>query len=358
MLSDLLRLAKDATPESRGKLLQRVADVFLDGIGGHSQAELELFCDVILRLLDTTGTEDRASLSRRIAPIAATPQAVAIRLAKDDIAVAAPILEMSPALSQADLMKLARRMPEPHLEAIARRMDIGPRLSDTLIERGKTRVWRTIASNKKISMSDWGLRTLTKHSLTDAILCDRIAERSDLTPLICEWLLPYVNTTKRLRLQAIVAGSAPHETTDVNLIRQDLRRRLGIYLDTCDATRLLQLIDSGDSNLNDLVIVLIDDKRINDAISLLSKVARRPIANIHTAVFKAAIDDLIQLCVAASLSDHAFLALAHVRCRRLRIPETQSMRWLEAYQDFRRSVEAGSHSNAEISHQGKLAAGA
>ncbi len=338
MLSDLLRLAREATPDSRRKLLQRVADVFLDGIGGHTKVELELFCDIILKLLDTTDASDRADLSRRIAPLADTPQPVAFRLAKDEIAVAAPMLELSPALSEADLMKLARRMPQPHLEAIAKRGSMSARLCDTLIERGKQRVWRTIAANSNIIMSDWALRTLAKYSLTDTALRDRISLRKDLTPLICEWLLPHVNAATRLRLQAIIGGCDPLETSDVNRIRQDIRRRLGLYLDNCDAARLWTLVESGDSNLNDLILVLIDEKRINDAVGLLAQAADRPIAKVQTAIYQAAIEDLIQLGITAGASDHAFLALAQVRCRHLRMPESQSLRWLEMYRQQKPKV--------------------
>lgn len=341
MLSDLLRLARDATPASRGKLLQRVADVFLDGIGGHSQAELELFCDIILRLLDTTSVDDRAALSRRIAPVAGTPQPIAFRLAKDDIVVAGPMLEMSPALSDADLMKLARRMPQPHLEAIARRRNMNPRLCDTLIERGKARVWREIAANDTIRMSDWGLRTLAKHSLKDAPLREHMANRRDLTPLICEWLLPHVNPTTRLRLQAILAGSDPLETSDANRIRQDLRRRLGVYLDNCDTAKLWGLVESGDCALNDLLVLLFDEKRINDAVALLAKVTDRPIANIQTVIFQAPIDELVELGLAAGVTDHTFLAIAHLRCRQLRMPESQSLRWLELYRSIRAGARMG-----------------
>ncbi|MBA5777229.1 DUF2336 domain-containing protein [Stappia sp. F7233] len=341
MLNELVRLARDATPASRGKLLQRVADVFLDGIGGHSQAELELFCDVILRLLDTTSVADRAALSRRIAPVAGTPQPIAIRLAKDDITVAAPMLEMSPALSEADLMKLARRMPQTHLEAIARRANMNPRLCDTLIERGKTRVWREIAANTSIRMSDWGLRTLAKHALKDVPLREHMANRRDLTPLICEWLLPHVNPTTRLRLQAIMSGSDPMETSDVNRIRQDLRRRLGVYLDNCDATRLWGLVENGDSSLNDLLVLLFDEKRINDAVALLAKATDRPATDIQTAMFKAPIDELIELALAAGVTDHTFLAIAQLRCRQLRMPDSQAVRWLELYRSMRAGARIG-----------------
>lgn len=335
MLSDLLRLAQDATRASRRKLLQRVADVFLEGVGKHTKAELELFCDIILKLLDTTEAEERADLSRRIAPHSDTPRPVAVRLAKDEISVAAPMLELSPALTESDLMKLARRLPQPHLEAIAKRSGMSTRLCDTLIERGKARVWRIIAANSTVTMSDWALRTLAKYSLTDTALRDHIALREDLTPLICEWLLPHVNAATGLRLQAIMAGADPLETTDVNRIRQDLRRRLGLYLDNCDAARLWGLLEQGNAKLNDLILVLIDEKRVNDAIQLLAQAADRPVAKVQTAIYQAAIDGLIQLGIAAGVSDQAFLAFAQMRCRHLRMPESQALHWLEIYRQHK-----------------------
>lgn len=335
MLEALLKLAKNPAPAARCRLLQRVADLFLDRVGQHTTAELELYCDIIMRLLDTSSREERARLSRRMAPWEDTPNAIAYRLASDEIDVATPMLELSPSLKERDLLKLARRMPQSHLVAMARRADMPARVSDTLVEKGSTLVWRTIAENVESPLSDWALRTLAKRSLSDAPLRQSISERPDLTPLICEWLIPHVAPETRARLEAVRSGADPRDIVAPERVRQELRRRHNIFLETTDVEELWRLTEAGTYRVGALILVLLVEGRVNDALQLIARVGNVPVKQVQTSVFKAGVDDLIQLCRVAGLTDQVFLALAHLRCRTLRLPESQATRWLEVFRKTR-----------------------
>jgi hypothetical protein len=331
MLRDLLELARNPSTKARGQLLQRVADLFLERVGYHSEAELELFCEIIMKLLDGSRTEERARLSKRMAPWHDTPNKIAYRLASDEILVAAPMLELSPSLREQDLLKLARRMPQAHLVALARRADMPRRLSDALVERGSTKVWREMAGNRNSTFSDWALRTLAKRSISDAPLREKMGARTDLTPLICEWLIPHVNASTRVRLEAIMSGSDPQDLTAPDAVRQDMRRRLNVFLETTDVGELERLVREGEYRIGTIVLVLLAEGRPQDAFELLARQTRHPVKAVQRAVFQAGIDELINLCHSAELTDQVFLALAHLRCKHLRIPETQAMRWLDAF---------------------------
>ncbi|WP_029059371.1 DUF2336 domain-containing protein [Stappia stellulata] len=331
MLRDLLELARNPSMKARGQLLQRVADLFLDRVGYHTDAELELFCQIIMKLLDGSEKEERARLSKRMAPWNDTPNKIAYRLASDEILVAAPMLELSPSLNEHDLLKLARRMPQSHLVALARRADMPCRLSDTLVERGTTKVWREMAGNSHSTYSEWALRALAKRSVSDALLREKLGGRTDLTPLICEWLLPHVNASTRVRLEAIMSGTDPEDLTTPEAVRQDMRRRLNVFLETSDIDDLDKLVRGGEYRLGTVVLVLLADGRTQDAFELLARETRHPVKAVQRAVFQAGIDELINLCHAASLSNQVFLALAHLRCKHLRIPENQAVRWLDAF---------------------------
>ncbi|SDU34345.1 DUF2336 domain-containing protein [Stappia sp. ES.058] len=337
MLRDLLELARNPSTKARGQLLQRVADLFLDRVGYHSAEELELFCEIILKLLDGSEIEERARLSKRMAPWNDTPGKIAYRLASDEILVAAPMLELSPSLSEHDLLKLARRMPQSHLVALAKRADMPCRLSDALVERGTPKVWREMAGNRSSTFSEWALRALAKRSFSDALLREKMGARIDLTPLICEWLIPHVNASTRVRLEAIMSGTDPRELTTPDTVRQDMRRRLNIFLETTDIKDLEKLVREGEYRLGTIVLVLLAEGRTHDAFELLARETRHPVKAVQRAVFQAGIDELINLCHTASLSVQVFLALAHLRCKHLRIPESQAVRWLDA---FRRTAPA------------------
>ncbi|MAA98172.1 MAG: hypothetical protein CMN86_07730 [Stappia sp.] len=340
MLNALLTLAKNPAPEARCRLLQRVADLFLDRVGQHTPAELELYCDIIMRLLDGSNAEERARLSRRMAPWEDTPNAIAYRLASDHIEIATPMLEMSPSLSERDLLKLARRMPQSHLVAMARRAEMPGRVADTLVEKGGTMVWRTIAGNTRCPLSDWALRTLAKRALSDAPLRDTISERHDLTPLICEWLIPHVNAHTRVRLEAVRAGTDPSDIVTPDRVRQELRQRHNVFLETSGVDDLWKLVEAGTYRLGAMILVVLLEGRVNDALQLIARAANTPVKTVQTAIFQAGVDELIALCLRADLGDQVFLALAHLRCRNLRLPESQATRWLEAFRKQRTAASA------------------
>lgn len=342
MLNELLKLARTTTREARRRLLQRVADLFLERVGEHSDAELRLFSDIIMKLLDDAGLKDRAHLSKRMAPWSQTPHPIAYRLATDEILVASPMLELSPALTEADLVKIARRMPESHLLAVARRADLPCRVSDALVERGPTRVWRAVAENRRSGLSDWALRTLAKRALSDTRLRESVAVRGDLTPLICEWLLPHVNAPTRARLEAILSGADPRELSAPDLDSEELRTKYNLFMESCDVDEAWRLVQDGTYSFGSIVLVLLAEGRQGDAFDLLSRRTRESVGAVQRAVFQAGIDELIGLCRVAGTSDQVFLALAHLRCRHLGIPETQAMRWLDAYRRSKPAVEAGS----------------
>ncbi|WP_067336422.1 DUF2336 domain-containing protein [Stappia indica] len=341
MLNELLKLARNPTREARCRLLQRVADLFLDRVGEHSDEELRLFCEIIMKLLDGAELKERARLSQRMAPWSQTPHQIAYRLATDEIVVATPMLELSPALTEADLVKIARRMPESHLLAVARREALPGRVSDALVERGPTKVWRAVAENRRSGLSDWALRTLAKRSLSDTPLRSSMAARGDLTPLICEWLIPHVNASTRVRLEAILSGADPGDLTTPEADSDELRRRYNLFMESCDVDEAWRLVQEGKYGFGSILLVLLAEGRTGDAFELLARQTGESVAAVQRAVFQAGIDELIGLCRVSGTSDQVFLALAHLRCKHLGIPETQAMRWLDAYRRTRAASPGG-----------------
>ena len=83
--------------QHRLKVLQRVTDLFVAGSCHYSGAEIELFDDVLMRLVAEIETEARVRLSQRLASLSNAPPGLIRRLAFDDaIVVAAPVLASSP----------------------------------------------------------------------------------------------------------------------------------------------------------------------------------------------------------------------------------------------------------------------
>jgi uncharacterized protein (DUF2336 family) len=167
--------------QHRLKVLQRVTDLFVAGACHYSGAEIELFDDVLMRLVAEIETEARARLSQRLASLSNAPPGLIRRLAFDDaIVVAAPVLASSPQLSDADLIENAATKSQDHLYAIAQRLKLSEAVTDVLVERGNRRVVSRVASNDGAQFSFKTYERLVQHARDDRKLGLTIGRRSDI----------------------------------------------------------------------------------------------------------------------------------------------------------------------------------
>ena len=119
------------------------------------------FDEVILRLARNLEFRARLELSEHLADHAMAPRRVVRDLAfDDDGAVAAPVLSRSPRLSEDDLLAVAQEKGQAHLLALSRRVSLSERITDVLIDRGDTRVVRSVADNEGARFSEQGFSAL------------------------------------------------------------------------------------------------------------------------------------------------------------------------------------------------------
>ena len=331
MLTNLLALAQETTPEARAALMQKTAEVFLQGVGTHTPAELALFGDILLKLLDHTDEPARATLSRTLSACPQTPSPLALRLATDVLAVAKPMLERSKALTSKDIIALARRLDDSHLQILAGRRDLPSPAADTLVRRGSNKVLRRVATNRTVRLSDWAMRNLAESALRDAVLREDLTTRGDLTPTICSFLMPHVNAATRSRLEAVASGQITPDELDAIARRRALRRALGIRLDTFEIGKLWQIIEANFATLDDLLILMLEDDRLGHAAELLALSIRENRQVLRDSVLSGATDKIIEAARKANLEDTTFEALARARCRFLRIPENQALALLRQF---------------------------
>ena len=116
--AELMDLAKEKSGERRRELMHRVADMYFQFGPRIDDPELALFDDVLSQLAQEMESRVRAELANRMA-LARTPPVRLIRtLARDEIIdVASPILQLSRAVSEEDLIDLARTRGDAHLKA-------------------------------------------------------------------------------------------------------------------------------------------------------------------------------------------------------------------------------------------------
>ena len=129
-------LADDGAEEVRAELAAKIARL-MPGLEGCENAETVTLTIATLELLaQDTAVKVRAILADEIKHLNCVPRDVALRLARDvEELVAAPILEYSPLLSDADLMEIiAGGQVQQVLAAVARRRPLGEEVSDALVQ--------------------------------------------------------------------------------------------------------------------------------------------------------------------------------------------------------------------------------
>src|ERR1700690_2307774 len=164
---DEIETALGTASEGKGlEAVKRVTDLFLSSAGGYNAEQIELFDNLLERLIKTIEIRAIADISARIAlaewsaqlwHVSQAPPSVVRRLARnDEITVAGPILRESPRLSAEDLIEVAQLKGEQHLLAIAGRWWLKEVITDALLARRYPSVSRRIVNNPGARVSAGG----------------------------------------------------------------------------------------------------------------------------------------------------------------------------------------------------------
>jgi uncharacterized protein (DUF2336 family) len=181
LLDQLEAVMGTASVARRAEVLRRVTDLFMSGTGGFSEAQVELFDDIMMRLTEGLEVAARAAFGSRLAPTTDAPLKVTRLLAFDEaIEVAGPILSQSARLSDELLVENASTMSQDHLLAISRRKSIHENVTNVLIGRGNPAVVSSAVNNNGSRFSSSGYSQLVEKSLQDSRLAICLWSRPDV----------------------------------------------------------------------------------------------------------------------------------------------------------------------------------
>lgn len=163
------------------RALTRITDLFAAGSGAHSEQQIGLFDEVFKTLVAVIELKTRVKLARHLATSPDAPATLVRAFAFDEaIAVAAPVLSRSMALSESDLAVSASTQSQGHLYAIAQRPTISEAITEILIDRGEPRVVHAVAGNAGARISDGSFCELVARSVDDAQLALHVGTRRDI----------------------------------------------------------------------------------------------------------------------------------------------------------------------------------
>ena len=147
----LLSLAAQPSLEMRQLLLRRVTELFLKDSHVLDWSELEEIGDIFSILAQELPLSAREELAFSIAHSPKAPRRIVLMLAKDDIQVARHILQLSPVLTDTDIIEFADMGSQDTLRILAQRKGISPDIRAVIMQRGDDRTLDLLESTLRDS---------------------------------------------------------------------------------------------------------------------------------------------------------------------------------------------------------------
>jgi uncharacterized protein (DUF2336 family) len=298
--------------EKRLETIKRVTDLFLSSAGSFSNEQIELFDDVLERLIKTIELRAIADVSARIAlaemsmqlaPVAQAPPSVVRRLARhDEIAIAGPVLKESARLSTEDLVELAETKSEPHLLAISGRWWLQEVVTDALLARRYPTVSRRIINNPGARVSAAGFAIVVAQAESDPELAVETGIRVDLPSGLRRQLLSNATEVVRSRL---LSRAPPHVFEEIRsaivAVSAGVDREMSRIRDFTTAKRFVALLnDNGE--LNEATLFgFAKQRKYEETVAALAELSRSTIEVIRPLMQSLRGDGVLIPCKVAGL---------------------------------------------------------
>ena len=205
-LVDLIALAKEPSSERRRELLRELTELFFVTPQVHAAGEAALFDAVMTKLSSEMEEAVRAELAQRLSAEEDPPHTLIRSLASDTINVAAPVLRRSPALSDADLVRIAETQGQGHLRAVARRERLTEELSDLIVQRADDQTLEVLLRNDGAQLSRQAHEVAVDRAAANPMLHEAVVDRASLPMDLLNEM--YFVVEARLRGQIMARNAA------------------------------------------------------------------------------------------------------------------------------------------------------
>ena len=310
--------------EKRLETIKRVTDLFLSSVGNFNSEKIELFDDVLERLIKTIEIRAIADVSARIAlaemsmqlaPVAHAPPSVVRRLARhDEISVAGPVLKESARLSTEDLVEIAKTKGEQHLLAISGRWWLKEVVTDALLARRYPTVSRRIVNNPGARVSAGGFAIVVAQAESDPELAVETGIRVDLPSGLRDQLLRNATEAVRSRL---LSRAPPHLFEEIRsaiaAVSAGVNREMSRVRDFAAAKRFVALLNKN-GELNEATLFgFAKQRKYEETVAALAELSQSTIEVIRPLMQSLRDDGLLIPCKVAELSWETVIAVLESR---------------------------------------------
>jgi len=292
--------------------LKQVTDLFLRSADGYSDEQIELFGDVLERLIrtielralaDVSARIALAELSTQLASVKQAPPGAVRRLASnDEISIAKPVLTESARLSAEDLIELAQTKGEQHLLAISGRWWLTEIVTDALLKRHYPSVSRRLVTNPGARMSASGYAIVLKQAERDPELAVETGIRVDLLPEQRAQLLRNATEAVRARL---LARAPPHLFEDIRsaiaLAAAGANREMSRTRDFTAANRFVAALAKHGKLSEPVLMAFAQERKYAETVATLAELSGSSIDVIRPVMQSLRDDGLLVPCRVAGL---------------------------------------------------------
>jgi uncharacterized protein (DUF2336 family) len=292
--------------------IKRVTGLFLSSAGTFNSEQIELFDNVLERLIKTIEIRALENVSARIAlaevssqlaPVGQAPRATIRRLARnDEITIAGPVLPESARLSNEDLVEIAETKAEPHLLAVSSRWWLKEIVTDALVARRYPSVSRRLVNNPGARVSAAGFAIILAQAESDPDLAVETGIRVDLPSDLRQKLLRNATEAVRSRL---LSRAPPHLFEEIRAaiaaVSADVNRDMSKVHDFTAAKRVVtRLRDRGELN-EAALFEFAKQRKYEETVAALAELSRSTIEVVRPLMQSLRDDGVLIPCKAAGL---------------------------------------------------------
>ncbi|MBK1637672.1 hypothetical protein CKO24_01195 [Rhodothalassium salexigens DSM 2132] len=250
---DVSRLLTDPSVDNRAGTAEKLGRVLENT--RLSDSERRIAEDIFRTLARDMEVRVRQALSESIRHNPDVPHDIAEGLARDVAEVAAPVLESSAVLTDADLMDIVQSKPVEYSAAIARRSAVSEAVSDALAETGDVDVIATLMGNDGAQIADATFDKVVDRHGDDPRVNDPMIDRRHLPLRTAERLVALVSDQLRQRL--LTRHELPADVAADILTTGRERATMGLVGPLAGQTDVMALVDALHANgrLTDTIVI-------------------------------------------------------------------------------------------------------
>jgi uncharacterized protein (DUF2336 family) len=315
LIDELETQLRTGTNTGRANILRRVTDLFLANAKHIGNEQVEIFDDVMMRLIEKIEDRILAQLSECLATIDNSPINVVGQLARHDrIEVAGPVLEKSNRLTDIDLVEIAYTKSQSHLSAIAGRAQINPAVAEVLVRRGDTEVALKLAANPGAAFSSESFSALVQRALDNQNLAEAISERADVPPELYEYLV--LRATEKVKKHLVATCKPelrPRVETLLSKVSSNIIRQAAVFPRPHSGWSTSTMIKRDLATLRSQLDKYIAAGAAAEATNTLAQLAAIPAETVKNVIRQSAEDGLLIICRASGLAWPTVRTLLHSR---------------------------------------------